>query len=251
MRQGNVPALGAYIGEKYGALTVVEESAKNWVRFVRCRCECGREVTKPVGRIKADIKRGLTPSCGCLTTQKRKASGVKQFDATRYMQKRYGRLLVTGVDLDLDRKLDKYRLVCLCDCGAQRLVAARYLNNGMVRSCGCLAKEVRAANGAATIAHGHSVNGVIDGLTPIYTCWLSIRALCARGWRAGAHMVCHEYDKRWDDFHEFHRDFGDIRPSETIRRRDRQMPWSKENCYVSPGQRRKPLAQQPAAPSEE
>lgn len=26
MRQGNVPALGAYIGEKYGALTVVEES---------------------------------------------------------------------------------------------------------------------------------------------------------------------------------------------------------------------------------
>jgi len=79
------------------------------------------------------------------------------------MQKKYGRLLVTGIETDIWRKQDPVRLVCLCECGGQVVVAARYLSNGDTKSCGCLASEVRSVSGAATIAHGHSVNGEVNG----------------------------------------------------------------------------------------
>jgi hypothetical protein len=237
MAKGTIEPLGKNIGARFGNMVVIEETSRQWVRYAKLRCDCGNVCEKPLQRVLGDIRRGLEPSCGCMTTMKRRVAGVRQFLPESYVQKRFDRLLVTGVDLDLSRKTDKYRLVCLCDCGAQHLVAARFLNNGDVRSCGCLATETAVEAGHATIAHGHTTNGVIGGLTPIYTCWLAVRALCAMGWKRGAHRVCHEYDKRWDEFVEFHRDFGDILRTETVYRLDRQKPWSKDNCYVGQGKR--------------
>ncbi len=76
-----------------------------------------------------------------------------------------------------------------------------------------------------------------NGKTPIYECWMNIRHLVCRGRRNGAHRVCHAYDPRWDNFENFLADFGEIEPNETIRRRSKQMPWSKGNCFVSIGRR--------------
>ena len=166
MTKGTIKPIGANIGTRFGNMVVTAETSRNWVRYAMLKCDCGNEVEKPLQRVLRDIVRGLLPSCGCLTTMKRIVAGVKQFLPESYVQKRFGRLLVTGIDLDLLRKSDKYRLVCLCDCGAQHLVAARFLSNGSVNSCGCLAIERSVENGRATIDHGHATNGVINGLIP-------------------------------------------------------------------------------------
>jgi len=60
------------------------------------------------------------------------------------------------------------------------------------------------------------------GLTPIYTCWLAVRALCASGMARGAHRACHEFDKGWDEFAGFYKDFGDIKVWQTVKRIDRK-----------------------------
>ena len=164
-------------------------------------------------------------------------SKVLRFDASKYLHKRFGRLLVTGVDVDISRKYDPTKLVCLCDCGAQKVTSARNLTSGDTTSCGCLALEVRKKLGEATIKHGHATHGVVAGLTPIYTCWVSIRALCAGGVARGHHRACHDYDPRWDDFKNFYADFGDINVQQTIKRMDRKTSWCKENCYIADGYR--------------
>jgi len=53
--------------------------------------------------------------------------------------------------------------------------------------------------------------------------------------RRGAGKVSGEYDPRWEGFACFLADFGPIGFYETVRRRDPQQPWSKENCYVGLG----------------
>lgn len=237
MTKGCILPMGANIGVRFDMLIVESEYSKNQIRYAILKCDCGKVITRRFAGVKNNIKRTGRASCGCATTELRKTSGIKQFDESKYMHKQYGRLLVTGTTTDIWRKQDPVRLVCRCDCGAQTVVAARYLSNGKVRSCGCLAHESRVKSGHSTIDHGHATHGCINGLTPIYTCWLGIKALCATGIARGAHRACHEYDKRWGDFSEFYTDFGDISAQQTIKRIDRKMPWSKENCYIAPGRR--------------
>lgn len=233
---GIAPCSVVHVGVRYGMLTVLSERTADWFRYLTCRCDCGKIIERKLH----NIKKSPFASCGCQSNRIRaENSSHTQFDPTKYVQKRCGRLLVTGLDFDLSRKHQKYRLVCMCDCGAQTLIAPAAFVNQTTKSCGCIATESSIANGHATIDHGHSVTGVIDGLQPIYTQWLWIRRTVAVGWRTGAHRVCHEFDPRWEDYSEFYKDFGDIKVSECIRRRDRQLPWSRENCYVARGSRTK------------
>ena len=144
---------------------------------------------------------------------------------------------VTGPSLDESRPNNKTRLVCLCDCGAQSIVTSNSLLSGRTISCGCFQTEQMIAKGKEAIKHGHARISA-SFATPIYMSWLKIRAGCLEGWRKGFHMVCHEYDQRWDDFNEFYQDFGSIKYSQTISRIDNQQAWSKENCFVNIGRRR-------------
>ena len=56
------------------------------------------------------------------------------------VHKRFGRLVVVGLS-----GKDKYRnllWLCRCDCGGNTIQRTNTLNMGLVRSCGCLSKEI-------------------------------------------------------------------------------------------------------------
>ena len=233
---GPVPK-GAQPGTRYGRLVVKHHVTHGRKAIVLFGCDCGAERTSPLTHIKQSVQKGNVPSCGCRIKELKSENGMKRFDPTTYMQKRYGRLLVTGISQDPTRKHVKSRLVCLCDCGGQAVVAPMQLTSGKTTSCGCFHHERQVEVGKENVVHGNTTFGVLNGHTPIYRAWCKIKAGCAEGWRAGFHLVCHDYDPRWDDFQEFWRDFGDIKVSQTISRLDNKMPWSKENCYVNIGRR--------------
>jgi hypothetical protein len=236
-------------GARFGRLTLVSRvEAKGKPKWL-CKCDCGKQVTRKLQALRERIKDGGTSSCGCYQSEINAATSSARFDPTPYMQKRFGRLLVTGVSVDPTRaQRQKSRLVCLCDCGAQAVVVPMQLTSGKTTSCGCYHKErlSEVAKQTATI-HAQTVTGVLNGHTPIYRAWLKIRAGCVEGWRAGFHKVCHEYDPRWDEFDAFYQDFGAIKITETISRKDNQAPWSKNNCFVNIGRRAKSAATQPKA----
>lgn len=58
--------------------------------------------------------------------------------------KKYGKLIATKI-----AGSDKHRqtlVVCICDCGNEKIVMLRLLRNGHVKSCGCLKKESNRRN---------------------------------------------------------------------------------------------------------
>ena len=233
----DTPSKGYECGTKHGMLTVLSQTVFGRKAKVSCICECGGTKEVRTQTLKEQKNNGRTASCGCWTKARKKELGMQKFDFTKYNQQRFGRLLVTGIYVDPEKKRNKSKLVCLCDCGSQTVVAVGDLTTGHTTSCGCFHDELRSEYGKLNFVHGHTTFGVLNGHTPIYRAWAKIRAICAEGWRAGFHLVCHEYDPRWDDFQEFHRDFGDINRLQTISRYDRQLPWEKSNCFVNAGRR--------------
>lgn len=234
---------GAEIGTRYGSLVVLRVAKFGRKAEVECRCDCAALEPRRLDTLKQAVKQGQEPSCKSCVAKLKSANGLARFEPERYMGKRYGRLLVTGVDVDPTRANKKTRLVCRCDCGGQAVVPPKDLVSGHTTSCGCYHLERQIELGKEKLEHGHTVHGVLNGHTPLYRAWIKIRAGVREGWRAGFHLVCHEYDPRWDEFENFLADFGDIKPDETISRRDNQQPWSKENCFVNIGRRaRKPGA---------
>ena len=245
------PPKGADIGTRYGALTVHSVLSYGRKARVRFACDCGALHDAFLHVVKSASAKGIEPRCKACVDELKATNGLKRFDPTRYMQKRFGRLLVTGVSVDLARHKAKTRLVCLCDCGGQTITTAANLTTGRTTSCGCFHAERQVEVGKESIVHGHTTNGVLNGHTPLYRAWMKIKAGCAEGWRKGFHRVCHEYDPRWDDYQEFMRDFGEIGPTHTISRKDNQKPWDKENCYVNLGRRHSPSVTSQAPVSSE
>lgn len=62
--------------------------------------------------------------------------------------------------------------LCRCDCGVERSVRVSILNNGMSRSCGCLAREV---TGNRRRSHGATVGGKV---APEHKIWTAMRYRC-------------------------------------------------------------------------
>lgn len=56
---------------------------------------------------------------------------------------RYGRLVC--IEPTEERKSGSIIWRCRCDCGNEKLISARILENGTVKSCGCLRKEKMAS----------------------------------------------------------------------------------------------------------
>jgi len=110
------------IGNRYGALTVVEQaesSAAGHRRWV-CRCDCGNSCIV----LGSNLKRGTTVSCGC----------KKQRDLTGM---HIGKLTVLErSDRYGSRGSRKQRLwKCRCDCGTITYKATDTLTNGSVSMC--------------------------------------------------------------------------------------------------------------------
>ena len=68
-------------GDKYNRLKIIEEveQSKNWERNFLCLCDCGKEVTISLHRLRT----GNTKSCGCWNTEVRTKRFYKHgFDET-------------------------------------------------------------------------------------------------------------------------------------------------------------------------
>lgn len=232
---------GAEAGTRYGSLVVLRVAKFGRKAEVECRCDCTEVELRRLDALKRAVKQGREPACKSCVDKLKSSRGLARFEPERYMGRRYGRLLVTGVDVDPTRAKAKSRLVCRCDCGGQAVVQPMNLITGRTTSCGCYHRERQVEVGKENVEHGHTTHGVLNGHTPIYRAWMKILAGVREGWRAGFHRVCHEYDPRWDDFENFLSDFGDIKPNETISRRNNQQPWSRENCFVNIGRRSRGL----------
>lgn len=142
-------ALHFDVGQRFDRLTVIARASNigrhaGWL----CKCECGNELIVPAGSLRT----GNVRSCGCLLRDTRSKNG--QRSRLRFAPGlRFGRLTV----LDRADNVGAHGAWnCLCDCGVSVTVIAGRLSSGNTRSCGCLALETSAANGAATKKHGHA-----------------------------------------------------------------------------------------------
>jgi len=87
---------------------------------------------------------------------------------------RFGRLLVKHC-VGSDKK-HQALWVCSCDCGNAFIACGFRLRSGIVKSCGCLRREVSAARARITSrTHGHALK---DNHTPEYDVWASMIYRC-------------------------------------------------------------------------
>ena len=148
-------------GQRYGRLTVVEQAKTHVtpggrnVYMWRCVCDCGKESIVPTSALRS----GDTKSCGCL--QRERAHEASFIDISG---NRYGRL----VAINPIRKNNGIYWVCKCDCGNTTEVLPQHLNRGLIRSCGCLRKDVSSKKNKK---HGMSK-------TRIYKEWKGIKERC-------------------------------------------------------------------------
>ena len=117
------------VGNRYGKLVVLYRSTPlgSGVAKWMCQCDCGK-LTEVTG---THLRGGNVQSCGCL-----KHESKNWIDETG---KQYGRLTV----LRQDGKINShYAWLCECACGNLCRIDGTHLRQGVVQSCGCLAKEV-------------------------------------------------------------------------------------------------------------
>lgn len=121
-------------GQVFGKLTVIE---RDWSKTSRpywlCRCSCGNPNLKSI--LGASLTTEHTKTCG----------KCQQFEM---IGKTFGRLTVLDIDLEYPKihKLKNtdiyYKCQCSCNNGTIVSINGNNLKRNLVRSCGCLRKEV-------------------------------------------------------------------------------------------------------------
>lgn len=113
-------AQAAFIGKKFGLLTVERAAPSlNGIR-VWCICDCGKKVLKQA----AYLKKNRLHSCGCA-----QALGTPLSD---YIGRKFGTLTVQDEATNLNGR----RVWCACDCGKRIVIAVRHLKANSKRTCG-------------------------------------------------------------------------------------------------------------------
>lgn len=96
-------------------------------------------------------------------------SGAKMGKLIDLTGQRFGRLLVIG---RAENELGgQPRWICQCDCGAKKTIRGSHLRQGLVKSCGCLNKE---------LLQSRNIERGCDGRTStrLYRIWINIKKRC-------------------------------------------------------------------------
>lgn len=180
------------IGKTFSELTVLSMSTEldsrgrhKW----NCKCSCG--ALKAID--KSNLVAGNTKSCGCRKTNR----SVERL--AKYLGNTFGRLHVLreGTVKDANGSM---RFLCRCECGNEKEVSSFNLDNGTVKSCGCLLDEVQ-----------HGMAGSSE-----YIAWANMKSRCDDA--NDSHFNTYggrgiSYEPSWVDFKEFFKYIG-TRPSE-------------------------------------
>lgn len=121
-------------GQRFGRLIALEptEQRSNKGNIIwKCQCDCGN-----IAFVRKDmLLDGKTRSCGCL---KKETSLVNLAQSVEDLtQRRFGRLTVIGLDIDLTKQYSRTYWLCQCDCGNTISVRSDHLKNLAIVSCGC------------------------------------------------------------------------------------------------------------------
>lgn len=126
--------MGSFIdltGQKFGHFTVSGPAGRNKHNQLiwQAVCSCGSVRELVTGKLTS----GKAKSCGC--QKKAICSRQKLEDLTG---KRFGRLVVTGID---SIKARRSHWACECDCGQKVVIMGCHLKSGSSTSCGCFRRE--------------------------------------------------------------------------------------------------------------
>ena len=150
--------INEYFGQKFGALTIIDyvpRTSKKERLKVKCLCDCGNECI----RIFKEVRSGHTTTCGCRMTR------FEDYHNS-FIGQKYNKLTILGYE-GVNKNQDAIAK-CKCDCGNIHNIPLKHVINGIVKSCGCLQKEI-ARN-----------RFIIDGRTTerLYNIYMNMKARC-------------------------------------------------------------------------
>lgn len=194
--------LDEWIGQKFGALTVLEpvrhiSSRGDTSWYWKVRCDCGQEkIVVPYSTIKSQY-----PSCGC-----QRGKTKRKYGGEEWIGRKFGKLTVDGIVVTRDPKgRSMIRWNTTCDCGNKILAVPSKLALGVQTGCVCVNREETRKRATK---HGESH-------TRLFTIWVNMRDRCnnpknKRYDRYGGRgiSVCNEWNNNYEPFRDWSRENG-------------------------------------------